>query len=736
MKIGALKRGMAQLALCLCVAVLASMFCMPMVAAAANTQGGQPIAQGSIDAGLSMSLTLGQDEDKSTQSATASYRYARLMKDGYLYTTDSKGSVKGSSYWGAYSNELQNNLKSVDVLFIDANVQELNWGKVKVWTQYSWSGNRSEIKVNDGASQPRMRNFSKVVFKLNSAGASSVRTINGYFFGACENLKTVENYDKTKVNAVSDQQFTQCKSLQSIKLPPTCVTIGVLAFKDCMRLTSVSFNKVESIERQAFEGCGSLASIDLPKTLRSIERNAFYNCTSLTKVTMRSTTQVNLSGLAFTYAPVGTKGNSHYFYVPSSLLSKYRSDSRSANDWYEYRTKFGPISGAKTSIAGATVTGISNKTYTGKAITPKPIVKIGSKTLKEGTDYTVSYKNNVKVGTASLTITGKSGYTGTITKTFKITKASQSTAKKASWTRLAGMDALGTMQAVVAEGWRSSNSVVLATSNGYWDALSAASLAGKLKCPVLLTRKSGLSPYTARTIKDLNARTVYIVGGTAAVSKQVERDLKNIYCVRSVKRLAGANAQGTANAISKELGKSATGWGVVATSNGYWDALAASPYAYAKKAPVFLTNGRGVITDATVKAMRNAGVTRAVIAGGERAVSPRTVTKLQQAGIKVVRKWGATAVGTSSSFALWALGQGMTANKMGVATVNGYWDALTGAALCGRNNAVLVLASNRDASAITQVARANRSQITKAYVFGGTAAVSQDTYNRAVASTR
>ena len=76
------------------------------------------------------------------------------------------------------------------------------------------------------------------------------------------------------------------------------------------------------------------------------------------------------------------------------------------------------------SISKATVTGISAKTYTGKAITQSPVVKLGTTTLKNGTDYTVAYKNNTKVGTATVTITGKGSYTGTISKTFKINTAS------------------------------------------------------------------------------------------------------------------------------------------------------------------------------------------------------------------------------------------------------------------------------------------------------------------------
>ena len=80
----------------------------------------------------------------------------------------------------------------------------------------------------------------------------------------------------------------------------------------------------------------------------------------------------------------------------------------------------------------ATVKGITNATYTSKAIQPVPTVKLGTKTLKSGTDYNVSYKNNTNVGTATVTITGKGNYTGTITKTFKINKAAQPITAKSS----------------------------------------------------------------------------------------------------------------------------------------------------------------------------------------------------------------------------------------------------------------------------------------------------------------
>ena len=79
----------------------------------------------------------------------------------------------------------------------------------------------------------------------------------------------------------------------------------------------------------------------------------------------------------------------------------------------------------KNNFKKATISGISNKSYTGKNITQSITVKYNGKTLKKGTDYTVSYSSNKNIGTATVKVAGKGSYTGTITKTFKINPAKQ-----------------------------------------------------------------------------------------------------------------------------------------------------------------------------------------------------------------------------------------------------------------------------------------------------------------------
>ena len=74
----------------------------------------------------------------------------------------------------------------------------------------------------------------------------------------------------------------------------------------------------------------------------------------------------------------------------------------------------------KADIKNASVTGVTDKGYTGKAVTQDPVIKLAGVTLKQGRDYSLSYKNNVNFGTAEMTITGIGNYKGERRFTFKI----------------------------------------------------------------------------------------------------------------------------------------------------------------------------------------------------------------------------------------------------------------------------------------------------------------------------
>jgi hypothetical protein len=59
-------------------------------------------------------------------------------------------------------------------------------------------------------------------------------------------------------------------------------------------------------------------------------------------------------------------------------------------------------------------------TYDGHSKKPSVTVKYSGKKLKKNRDYTVSYRNNKKRGTAKVIVRGKGKYKGTVTKTFQI----------------------------------------------------------------------------------------------------------------------------------------------------------------------------------------------------------------------------------------------------------------------------------------------------------------------------
>ncbi len=287
--------------------------------------------------------------------------------------------------------------------------------------------------------------------------------------------------------------------------------------------------------------------------------------------------------------------------------------------------------------------------------------------------------------------------------------------------RIAGETAEDTMQQIVQTAFPDPvDKVVLATSESYWDALSANSLAGSLKAPVLLTHHNQLPAQTIAELKRLKTSKVVVCGGENAISNDVVSQLKALNI--EVERVAGQWASDTANDIAKKLDKSDTA--IVATSWGYEDALSAASYAYANKAPIFLANYNTATLDASsIQTMKDKGVKKVYIVGGTSVVSPEVEAQLSAAGITVERIAGETAYDTSAKLATRLISLGMHANNMAIATGWGYTDALAGAALCGKQNSVMVLADNTNQTAINDVVAANKNAIQNYYIFGGTSVV-------------
>ncbi len=101
-------------------------------------------------------------------------------------------------------------------------------------------------------------------------------------------------------------------------------------------------------------------------------------------------------------------------------------------------------------ISTATISGVTYKKYTGDSITQSPTVKLNGTTLANGTDYYLTYTNNVEVGTATMTVRGQGKYTGTASKTFKILER-KAYAKQALTDRVNAIEKAGTSNYTAAD---------------------------------------------------------------------------------------------------------------------------------------------------------------------------------------------------------------------------------------------------------------------------------------------
>ena len=122
-----------------------------------------------------------------------------------------------------------------------------------------------------------------------------------------------------------------------------------------------------------------------------------------------------------------SKSGTISYHVSFSGTSTGKDTTYDKKSWKAYNAS-GAVAASKTSISGAKVT-VKSQYYKGKALTPAPTVVLGGKTLTKGTHYTVSYAKNTNAGTATVTITGKGSYTGTVKGSFKIVALSIANAK-------------------------------------------------------------------------------------------------------------------------------------------------------------------------------------------------------------------------------------------------------------------------------------------------------------------
>ena len=252
-------------------------------------------------------------------------------------------------------------------------------------------------------------------------------------------------------------------------------------------------------------------------------------------------------------------------------------------------------------------------------------------------------------------------------------------------------------------------------------------LADKLDAPILLTAKDSIPRETTNAIEKLGAKKAVILGGTGAVSVQVESILRDNDI--TTERIAGATRFGTAAEIAKRVNdKPAEVFFVYA--GDYPDALSVSSVAARKNAPVLYLPTNGRIDAATQQYLDSVkgSVKNAYVIGGDGVISDAVMQNAADAtGLKtnetLTRVAGRNRYLTNLAVN-YTFADVLTSNSICTATGKDFPDALAGGVLAAQKGAPILLVSD-DLIEEQSDYLAKRAAI-KVYVHGGTAAVSDE----------
>lgn len=290
------------------------------------------------------------------------------------------------------------------------------------------------------------------------------------------------------------------------------------------------------------------------------------------------------------------------------------------------------------------------------------------------------------------------------------------------------------------------DSVVLATGGGFADALAGVPFSTYKHGALLLTEPTQLTPAVRDEIKRIlpadGKHTVYVLGGTAALSPAVEKAVADLGY--TVKRISGATRYDTALEIAHAMGNPAHT--VVARGDDFADALAAGPLAsdlfgttagstYVPAAIVLSSNKS--LDSATTAYLKdrytvNSGAGQSVVAVGGGAA--QALTAVPGFDHNAGSFTGATRYETASKVADEFL-KAKPAAPVGVATGMAYPDALTGGAFMAATGGPLLLtAPTAPSEAMTTALTQRNGKIADVYVFGGEKAVAAAVFDSIVAT--
>jgi len=310
--------------------------------------------------------------------------------------------------------------------------------------------------------------------------------------------------------------------------------------------------------------------------------------------------------------------------------------------------------------------------------------------------------------------------------------------------RIAGATRYDTAAGAALEAFGTADAVVIARGDAFPDALAGSYFAGTAGAPLLLTMPDDLPDVSAQALDTLGATTVYLLGGTGAISEAVATEAAGEgETPRTVTRVAGANryataaeiASGPASAdpasIGEVDGKRAA---FLASGLSFADALAAGPVSFANNIPILLTPPNALAPEAAA-ALAELEIEHVIVVGGTAAVSESVADAAAGDGTSE-RVAGANRYATAVALADFALDTFDADNgAVDLATGESFADALAAGPAAGAANRTLLLTASGSLSAEPRAwMQAHAGTLAEGRVFGGTGAVAEAVVDAAEAA--
>ncbi|RXI44231.1 hypothetical protein DP145_11115 [Clostridium tetani] len=288
--------------------------------------------------------------------------------------------------------------------------------------------------------------------------------------------------------------------------------------------------------------------------------------------------------------------------------------------------------------------------------------------------------------------------------------------------RIYGKGRYETSASIVNSGWEKSDYAVIASGEGFADALSAAPLAKKYNAPIILTEGKNLNGNAKNQLKRLGVKNVIIVGGTGSISTNAEKQINNLGI--STRRIYGNSRFDTSLEVAKEIGIEN---GIVVTNGlGFADALSMAPIAANKQMPIILTPANNLPKN--IKDFINTNpYNKSYILGGSGVVSSTI-----QDGLKNSKRlYGNSRYDTNAAI-LKEFAEEVNLDNIYVAAGSNYPDALSGSALAAKTNSPIVLVSNKVEASVMSFIKNKHSNFNNINIIGGSGVVSDTTVKTVV----